>query len=334
MVKQYSLEHYSNPLPPELFWATMGCGKWRPRVVCVKRGDLVIGLVYLKERMLAGIPTGLVHGDSSMRSMIDSGALDRELVFSTALKFLFSRRSVFGASIYMPSEELQRHTFADIAEHANLRLAYSIPPPRHSRLLLPQNYESFLQSLGPHTRRNLRYYRRRFEAAGHVYVEDLSRDDFRSISRELRGKSRIPTASNLVQRSIDVLEWAKRPLIWGLCGADGRRLSLLAGWREDDKVTLFSQMNRDLDHPHDSLSMVLRGYVLESLIESGVHTLDFWWGAVGPLARHARPFPTVNVTLQSKALHWRMLWRLLATLNRYCPTRMPKVFKLIVFPMA
>ena len=323
LIKQYSLG-LSNSLPPEIFWVTVERGKWRPRVLCVKRGDLVIGFVYLKERMLAGIPSGLVHGDSSMRSMIDSAALDRELVLSTALNFLFSRRSIFGASIYMPSGGLQHRTFADVAEHANLELAYSVPPVRHSRLLLPQDYESFLRSLGPHTRRNLRYYRRRFEAAGHIYVDNLSSDDFRSISRELRGKSRIPTAANLVQRSINIVESAKRPLIWGLCGADGRWMSVLVGWREDDKVTFFFQMNSDLDHPRDSLSMVLRGYVLESLIESGVHTLDFWWGIIGPLAVHARPFPTVNVTLQSKALHSRMLGRLLATLKTHYPTVMPK----------
>lgn len=326
LIRQHSLG-LSNSLPPELFWATVQRGKWRPRVVCVKRGDRVIGLVYLKERMVSGIPSGFVHGDSSMRSMIDSAAADRELVLSTALNFLFSRRSIFGASFYMPSDDLQHRAFAHVAEHANLELAYSAPPARHSRLSLPQDYENFLRSLGPHTRRNLRYYRRRFEAAGHSYVESLSGDDFRSISRELQGKSRIPTADNLVQRSINIAVSAKRPLIWGLRGADGRWLSVLVGWGEDDKVTFFFQMNSDLDHPRDSLSMVLRGYVLESLIESGVQTLDFWWGIIGPLAIHARPFPAVNVTLQSKALPCRMLRRLLATSNTHRPTVMPKDLK-------
>jgi hypothetical protein len=34
----------------------------------------------------------------------------------------------------------------------------------HSRLLLPRSYDGFLDGLGRRTRRNFRYYRRRFEA--------------------------------------------------------------------------------------------------------------------------------------------------------------------------
>ncbi len=187
---------------------------------------------------------------------------------------------------------------------------------RHSRLSLPGDYESFLRSLGRHTRRNLRYYRRRFETAGNSYVENLSPDEYKIISQELRGKSRIPTQSNILERSIDLLKAAERPLLAGLHAADGRWLSVITGWREENRVAFFSQLNRDIDHPHDSLSMVLRGYVFESLITAGVHTLDFWWGTAGPLVRYAKPFPTVNVHFESRTPQWRILRRLLAMLNR------------------
>lgn len=333
LIQQHSLEPHSLSLPPELFWVIVDRDKWRPWVICVKRGESVLGLVYLRERIVAGIPSGLVHGDSSMRSMIYSNVQDRELIFSTALRFIFSHRRIFGASIYIPPEELEPRTFAALAERTNLAVAYSAPPARHSRLLLPQSYESFLQSLGPHTRRNLRYYRRRSIAAGHCYIGNLSREDFRSISLELLGKSRISTTSKAVQRSIDILESVKDRIICGLRGKDGRWLSLIAGWREDDRVTIFSQMNSDLDRPNDSLSVVLRGYLLESLIESGAHTVDFWWGVKGPLERYASKFPVVNVHLQSETLHWRILWGLLVKFNAHYPAKLPKSLKFIVPPM-
>lgn len=324
LISRHSLADCSNSLTPELFWATVESRKWRPRVICVKRGARVLGLVYLKERLLAGVPTGLVHGDFSMRSKVDAAEQDRDVVLSTALDFLFSRGHVSGAVLYMPPSELPWSAFSSVAGHANLELTYSAATARHSTLSLPEHYEEFLQSLGQHTRRNLRYYRRRFEAAGHSYRRDLSPNDFQTISRQLRGQSKIP-AGNMVQRSIDILNSAEGPLVWGLCGADGRWLSVLTGWREGDKVTLVSQMNSDLAHPRDSISMVLRGYVLESLIESGIHTLDFWWGTAGPLALHARPYPAVNVTLQSKVLHRKVVGKLLNGMSTRCPALLPKL---------
>lgn len=324
LITRHSLKVSSNSLTPELFWATVEAGKWRPRVVCVKREGRTVGLVYLKERLLAGVPTGLVHGDFSMRSKVDAAERDRDFVLSRALDFLFSRGRVFGAILYMPPNELPRGVFSHVADRANVKLTYSDAVARHSRLLLPDTYESFLQSLGQHTRRNLRYYRRRFEGAGHSYLPDLSRNDFQTIARELQGKSRIPTG-NMVQRSLDILDSAERPLVWALRGSDGRWLSVLTGWREEDKITLVMQMNSDLAHPRDSISMVLRGYVLESLIETGVHTVDFWWGLAGPLALYARSYPAVNVTLQSKVLHRKIMGKLLNSMNTRCPALLRKV---------
>jgi hypothetical protein len=39
-------------------------------------------------------------------------------------------------------------------------------PPEGNRLELPGDYETFLPGMGSHTRRNLRYYRRKAEAEG------------------------------------------------------------------------------------------------------------------------------------------------------------------------
>src|ERR1700741_5100582 len=48
-------------IDPEFFLPTMSKG-WRPRVVAVYSAGDVVGVLYTKERVIAGIPTGIVYG--------------------------------------------------------------------------------------------------------------------------------------------------------------------------------------------------------------------------------------------------------------------------------
>ncbi len=90
LIKQNPLNLSPDSLPPELFWATIQSGKWRPRVICVNCGQLVLGIAYFKERIVAGMPSGHLHGDSILREMIDAGSGNREQVLQAALRFIFS----------------------------------------------------------------------------------------------------------------------------------------------------------------------------------------------------------------------------------------------------
>jgi hypothetical protein len=51
--------------------------------------------------------------------------------------------------------------------------------------------EHFLSGLGSTTRHNFRYYRKRFEAAGHKFVEHLSMEGLRSVALGHRPKIQI-----------------------------------------------------------------------------------------------------------------------------------------------
>jgi hypothetical protein len=50
----------------------------------------------------------------------------------------------------------------------------------HATLSLPNTFERLLTSFGATTRHNFRYYRKQFETAGHVYLENLTVDELRS----------------------------------------------------------------------------------------------------------------------------------------------------------
>lgn len=287
--KELQCRHWFNAhstcLPPEIFWAlATKPGKWKSYVICVTRDDSPIGLLYLKERVLVGLPSKLLHGDASMRNMVDSSVSDHDAVLLTALCFAFSRKRALGASLYLPSHHIQHSRLTTLARSADLSLSFAIPPARHSRITLPETYEGFLQRLGSHTRRNMRYYRRRFESAGHSYVEAVPLSELRQITNALLDHSRLSAPPSSVLQAIGIIESAETPLICALRSSTGEWLSVLAGWQEGRRATILIQMNSDLAYPHDSLSLVLRGYVLESLVASGSELLDFWWALWDPLA--------------------------------------------------
>ena len=55
-------------LDPEFFLASV-CKGWRPKVVAISYGREVVGMVYTKERVIHGIPTGVVSCDGSLGSI-------------------------------------------------------------------------------------------------------------------------------------------------------------------------------------------------------------------------------------------------------------------------
>jgi len=184
---------------------------------------------------------------------------------------------------------------------------------------LPDTYEELLMSLGPTTRRNFRYYRRRFESAGHVYLENLSLDELRSAAFQLDPKSKIPSRPHSIDRFLKMTASAERPLAAGLKHRNGEWLSIICGVYRPAAGMILMQLNNDREFPKESLSVVLRGYVIESLINQGMKTLDFWASTTRPLSRYARKIPTLGIYLDSPECLWRMVRGVVSKLGPWLP---------------
>src|ERR1700688_720320 len=61
---------------PEFFLPKMSKG-WRSRVVAVYSAGAVVGMMYTKERVIGGIPTGVVYGDGSLGGILVSNRADQ-----------------------------------------------------------------------------------------------------------------------------------------------------------------------------------------------------------------------------------------------------------------
>jgi hypothetical protein len=192
--------------------------------------------------------------------------------------------------------------------------------------------DATLASLGKHTRRNLRHYRRRAEAdLGQVVIDhpELSCDEFVGFSRAC---SYPLTEEQAVKRFAAIQHLSPKYLYLGLRAANGEWLSLIGGRREGDNTYIEWQMNR-ADMPNYSLCTVMRSHLIDYEVQRRSKRVYFVGGtthsirsALIPevkiadlvvlhpwlprwaLKRMARPDSFVREMLSNTALEWHP-WR-------------------------
>ena len=315
----------SNPvLDPEFFLASIDRRRWKPYVVVVRAGSRFVGAVYAKERLIAGIRTGLIYADQIVGGMVVAKEEHRGLILKSAFRQLTLRSGFRGLRIVLPPGHagigvLQNMT--SFARGGKLELSYS-RANIHKRLRLPSTYEAFLKELGSTTRRNFRYYRRRSELAGNVYCSRVGLEECRKAASRLASKCSHASDEQRFSRGFNMLETVSEPLLIGLRDKNGELLSVMAGWRHSDAATLLFQLNNDRQHPHDSLSTVLRAYLIESLIETGVRETIFWGGTSGALSRYAEIIPGIQVYVDICTFSWKMARSLVASIVDSLPWRL------------
>ena len=302
---------------PEFFVRSIS-SEWIPSAVAVfDRSDLA-GLIYAKERKLLGRRLGILYADLSLGSILFGDAARQEEVFRLALETLLDRPGTRGVRLrvlrggpewaavrkIISSRQLDVH-FMRVKEHANLPL--------------PSSYEQFLKSLGSTTRHNFRYYRRRFESAGHTYLDYLTPNELRAASLYLRPKCSIPSRLGAIERILDMVDVADRPLAVGLKHRNGEWLGVVGGVYRSNAGVLYMQLNNDTDFAKDSLSVVLRAYLIETLIRQGMKVFTIWAGTSSPLSRYVNYIPTLGVHLDLPSYQWRVARRIISAFGSLLP---------------
>lgn len=299
---------------PELFLASIDEATWRPRVVVVTRGGLAVGVVYAKERKLAGFATGLVYVDTTLGGLAVSNPALRSEVLEAGLNELYRTPGVRGLRVAAPFHGQDLMTLRQVSESGRSDFAFR-KCQNHSVLPLPITYEAFLEGMGSQTRRNCRYYRRQFEAMRGEYVPTIGLDELESACAELKTHSRIPPEQRAIARAMRLSSAASRPLAVGLRLRGGKWMGVISGWVVGNRAFVFMQVNRDAEYPRLSLSLVLRSYMAEALISAGIREMWFWAGVGGAFARYANDIPTVFVYLDKPSWAWRSCRRALSSIG-------------------
>jgi hypothetical protein len=306
---------------PCFFLASVDGNTWAPLVVVVTRAKSTVGIVYAKERKFAGIPIGLIYADATLDAMVVASPADREPVLRAALDGLIDETGARGLRVVVPAAGFERD-----AIHSFLRLrsldVHFAGVKNHCALDLPPSYDALLEKFGRRTRRNFRYYRRRFEDLGNTYVDQVPLAEFRRVAFDLLKKSVVGADRNEIERALRMLAAVRHPIMVGLRHKNGEWLSILGGWYEVDRAVVFSQLNNDRDYPHSALSTVLRGYLIEGLIARNIPSLFFWGGVLGPLLPYCWFLPAVCAHLDIPTFTWRTLRGLIGWMSGFLPARL------------
>ena len=315
----------------DFFLASISKG-WRPRIVAVYRAGEVVGICYAKERVISNtVPTGVVYADGALGGFLLANPLHRQNAIRTALQTLWAAPGTHGLRLRILQGSAEAAGASKVIDSISAYVRCTPIQPvltpdlwrHHAHLALPSTYSKFLEQLGYTTRHNFRYYRKRFEATGHRFVTGLSVADLRAATSELMAKSKFYTEARRVnlEDALRLIGAAKRPLVVGLQSRKGEWMSVIGGWYRPGGAVLMYQCNDDLEFNRDSLSTVLRSYLIEQLIDEKQQELVIWTGTRGPLMRYVTYPPALAVSLDLKSHLWRAARRAAFTFGPHLPRR-------------
>lgn len=144
------------------------------------------------------------------------------------------------------------------------------------RFPLAASYDATLATLGTHTRRNLRYYRRRVEQelqCAFVPHAQITEDQFVQLSQLCS----YPTPDFVSRWRFRSANSVPGGILAGIKSASGDWLSIIGGRRHRAIVSIDWQMNQTR-FSNLSLSTVMRSYLIEHEIAAGSQTLIFEGG--------------------------------------------------------
>jgi hypothetical protein len=271
---------------PEYFMAANTLANRRCSAVLIRRDRELEACVLFYEHTRLGIGIGLFRGgDYIGESLVVGKEQLRATYVHLATQALLKKWRIHGVSLTIkaPTDRC-----AEIMGPAGDFRRYRSSEVQH-KLPLESTYESMLARLGPRTRRSLAGKRQQLEKSANVrFVPVLAPDKALEVMLELEGKSmprRIPAffhaRYHLLRANSDFFSM-------GLQLPEGRWLSLLSGWRRHGVTYIDLQMN-DMHHKKESLSAVMRAFMLENEIARKQQLINFVGGSSLLLRRYCEP---------------------------------------------
>jgi hypothetical protein len=177
-------------------------------------------------------------------------------------------------------------------------------------LRLSSTFDETVAAMGSHTRRNLRYFRRRAESefgATFVPVADLSESEFLALNHH----SLYPVLPWVVKWRFCYARKLPGSVFAGLRAKDGRWLSMIGGRRRKGTTYIDWQMNLK-DFPAFSIGTAMRAYLLEHEIACGIQLLTFEDGTPHPMNRAFVPENVTDLLLARRSLSPNILRKVAA----------------------
>ena len=260
-----------------------------PFVVAVYEKEELVGVAYGMRHCLWNIPVGILEfGDScGDASIIALGRCFREVV-DAVLMALSRQPLLWLARISWNTESSPLTAAGWERENPNGMSTRAFGLDVWNLLRLAPAYESFLSRLGPQTRHNLRYYRRRIERQGWAFVKDMNFEQGSAAFKSLHpfqsaGLSKRTRLDSFLQ----TIRSVPGSFFSGLRTQQGEWMSVVCGWVKGSRLFILLQVNSASD-AKASVSTVLRSYIIENAISAGIRDIKIIDGCGGILRKYTQ----------------------------------------------
>jgi hypothetical protein len=248
----------------------------RPVLLLVRSQGRLEGVVYLYEKMIFGIRTGYLRGFDHLTG--ESSVIAQEQLRASLLQvavhqlFIQTRVRVAWATVCQGGEK----SFTTLEQVRPYLRVEASSLSREHRLKLDKTFDATLSRFGAHTRRNLRYYRRRAEKDLNAsFHPELSQGESQEAFNHLKKGCFQPFPDS-------VADWWKmdgllrtRPGYFAMgLRASGEWISYLVGIRTGKLTYVLMQVNHK-GFSRYSLSTVMRSYFFEHEILCGQSEIKF-----------------------------------------------------------
>jgi hypothetical protein len=271
---------------PEYFVAANTLANRRCAAVLIRRDRELEACVLFYEHCRFGLGLGLFRGGDYIGESLVAGPEELRLQHvHLATQALLQRRRVHGVSL---SIKAPADRCVEVMGPASYFKRFCGTEIQH-KLPLESSYEGMLASLGPRTRRSLAGKRQQLERSANVqFIPALQPGQALAVMLDLESKTMPQRISEFFQARYRLLRTNSEFFSMGLRLPTGPWLSLLTGWRLNGVTYVDLQMN-DMHYKKESISAVMRAFMLEHEIGRKQKLINFVGGSSLLLRRYCTP---------------------------------------------
>jgi hypothetical protein len=258
----------------------------QPVLLLIRSKERLEGAVYLLEKTVCGIPTGYLRGFDHLtgESSVTAHEQVRASLLQIAIQQLFVQTGarVAWATVCQGAEK----SFTALEQVRPYLRVEASSLSREHRLKLSETFDATLGRFGAHTRRNLRYYRRRAEKDLNAsFHSELGHDESQEALEHLKDGcfQPFPNSVNNWWKMDGLLRTRPGYFAMGL-RANGQWISYLVGLRTGKLTYVLMQINHN-GFGRYSLSTAMRSYFFEHEIVRGQSEIKFVNGTCALLQR-------------------------------------------------
>jgi hypothetical protein len=288
---------------PEYFIAANALANRRCAAVLIRRDRELEACVFFYEHTRFGIGLGLFRGgDYIGESLVAAPEAFRAQHVSLASEALLRTWRIHGVSITIKAAMADCIELMGPASDSRRFLGSEV----QHKLRLENSYEEMLARMGPRTRRSLAGKRLQLKKNSNVgFLPSLEPEQSFAAMLALEAKSMYPRAGRFFHARDRLLRANGEFFSMGLRLPEGAWLSVLSGWRRNRVTYVDLQMN-DMHYKKESISAVMRAFLLEHEIALAQESINFVGGSSLLLRRYCEPVePCTDIFMGKPSLRAR-----------------------------